>query len=107
MNWGRSHDLKVGDQVIAIGSPLDLAFTTTTGIVSAIRMWDPFWTGTEVEYVQFDATIDFGNSGGPLLNTKGEVIGINELHAGWLGDLNLAISSDYARDIVDSMIRNN
>lgn len=106
LGWGNSAELKQGDPVLAIGNPQGLDFSVTTGIVSAVRKLDMFWGGMEVEYVQFDAAVDFGSSGGPLLDKDGNVIGINTLAAGDLGDLNLAISSNFAQPIVDKFVRN-
>jgi serine protease Do len=73
----------VGDQVLAYGSPFELPDTVTKGIVSAVRG----------DYIQTDAQIDHGNSGGPLLNVRGEVVGITtyDLEGGGSG-LGLAIS---------------
>lgn len=76
---GDSDDIRVGEFVIAIGNPLDekrLANTTTLGIISATarELTIDSYTNT---YIQTDAAINFGNSGGPLLNMKGEVIGMN------------------------------
>lgn len=81
---GRSADVQVGEQVVAVGSPLGLSATVTTGIVSAINR--PVRTesaqsaqsqGTVLNAIQTDASINPGNSGGPLVDMKGRVIGIN------------------------------
>jgi S1-C subfamily serine protease len=76
-----SHDLVVGQKVYAIGNPFGLTGTMTTGIISAIRsIHNP--QGAPIENaIQTDAAINPGNSGGPLLNSRGEVIGINSLIA--------------------------
>ena len=81
LTLGNSDDLAVGDPVIAIGSPLGLAGTVTTGIVSALNR--PVTTSGEggesayISAVQTDAAINPGNSGGPLVDSKGNVIGVN------------------------------
>lgn len=74
-----SDALRVGQKTIAIGNPFGLESTVTTGIVSATNRRTPFPSigGINVRMVQTDAAINPGNSGGPLLNSKGEVIGIN------------------------------
>jgi S1-C subfamily serine protease len=76
-----SHDLQVGQQVYAIGNPFGLSGTMTSGIISAIRsVKGP--EGSPIENaIQTDAAINPGNSGGPLLNSHGEVIGINSMIA--------------------------
>ncbi len=74
---GSSHRLAVGDGVIAIGNPLGLTRTTTTGVVSGL---DRAATGTDgarlTGLIQFDAAVNPGSSGGPLLNARGETVGI-------------------------------
>jgi serine protease Do len=72
---GDSDTLHQGDAVIAIGNPLDYQSTVTTGIISALNR-DAHWTEFD-NYIQTDAAINEGNSGGPLFNRKGEVIGVN------------------------------
>jgi serine protease Do len=71
---GNSDEVRVGDRVLAIGNPLGLQGTVTSGIVSALHR---DLSGPYDEFIQTDAAINHGNSGGPLFNTKGEVIGIN------------------------------
>lgn len=75
---GDSHDLKVGQHVLAIGNPLGLSHTVTTGIISALGRRD---LGIEqdnyLDFIQTDASINPGNSGGPLIGLSGEVVGIN------------------------------
>jgi len=73
--FGDSSKLRVGDAVIAVGNPFGLGGTVTAGIVSAVGRDINF--GPYDSYIQTDAAINRGNSGGPLFNTKGEVIGMN------------------------------
>lgn len=72
-----SDEVQVGQKVIAIGNPFAFSFTVTTGIVSAIDREGRSFIGTEIPFIQTDAAINPGNSGGPLLNSSGELIGIN------------------------------
>ena len=72
-----SDNIQVGEKAIAIGNPFGLDSTVSAGIVSAISRFAPSIGQVEVPYVQTDAAINPGNSGGPLLNSNGEVIGIN------------------------------
>ena len=78
---GNSDALKPGEQVIAIGTPLSKEFnqTVTSGIVSAVNRNVETGSGTQLNLIQTDAAINPGNSGGPLVNTKGEVVGINNM----------------------------
>lgn len=76
MTLGRSDDLRPGDVVLAIGNPLGLSQTVTQGIVSATGRGNPR-LARFADFIQTDAAINFGNSGGALINTEGELIGIN------------------------------
>jgi serine peptidase DegS len=76
MPMGRSDELRAGDVVLAIGNPLGLSQTVTQGIVSAIGRGS-LRLATFADFIQTDAAINFGNSGGALINTDGELIGIN------------------------------
>lgn len=75
-NLGNSDELKVGDWVMAIGSPFGLGHTLTVGVVSAKgrRLGGPY-----DDFIQTDASINVGNSGGPLINLRGEVVGVNSI----------------------------
>ncbi|MHA4816406.1 S1C family serine protease [Streptomyces aculeolatus] len=74
---GRSADLSVADSVLAIGSPLGLSGTVTSGIVSAVDREVSLGGGAQQRAVQTDASINPGNSGGPLVDARGRVVGIN------------------------------
>jgi len=74
---GRSADMQPGEWVMAIGNPFNLAHTVTVGVISAVGRPFPIAEGRSQEVLQTDAAINPGNSGGPLLNVRGEVIGIN------------------------------
>ncbi|MEW5961523.1 MAG: trypsin-like peptidase domain-containing protein, partial [Chloroflexota bacterium] len=77
--WGDSDQLLVGQRAVAIGNPFGLAGSLTSGIISALGRWLPTENGQFriAEIIQTDAAINPGNSGGPLLNSQGEVIGVN------------------------------
>ncbi len=77
ISLANSDELRVGQKVIAIGNPFGLSSTVTSGIVSAISREVPSIGRVEVPMVQTDAAINPGNSGGPLLNSRGELVGIN------------------------------
>jgi S1-C subfamily serine protease len=115
LQLGSSTDLAVGDTVIAIGSPLGFADTVTQGIVSALHraVVSPGADGEPAIYdgIQTDAAINRGNSGGPLVDSTGALVGINtnlQGADGGTGNIGLgyAISIDYARPIVETLIRN-
>lgn len=114
---GDSDQMVVGDSVIAVGSPLGLDSTVTTGIISALHRPVTAGDGTKepayIDAIQTDAAINPGNSGGPLINSAGEVIGINSAiaslgglasqQAGSVG-LGFAITSNQARRTAEQLI---
>jgi S1-C subfamily serine protease len=95
-----SQDLAVGNKVIAIGNPLGLAFTVTEGIISALHRRGP--NGRE-EYVQTDVSLNPGNSGGPLLDTKGRVVGMNNFKVGEAESLGFALESNALAQTVNAL----
>ena len=109
--FGDSSTLRVGDTVVAIGDPLGAAFrgTYTDGIVSAINR-DVDMNGRTMTLIQTNAALNSGNSGGPLINCYGQVIGINTMKIGAFTDtagvegLGFAIPSTQVKEIVDQII---
>lgn len=103
---GDSKDLSVGEWVLAIGNPLGLSSTVTSGIISAKGRDHVGITDFE-DFIQTDAAINPGNSGGALVNLKGEVIGINTAIAsktgGYMG-IGFAIPSNMARKVMSELI---
>ncbi|MEN6371927.1 MAG: PDZ domain-containing protein [Armatimonadota bacterium] len=110
--WGDSAALRVGDRVFAMGSPLALSQSVTMGIVSNTEMIMPDFfgsmtldgedVGSMVRWIGHDATIQPGNSGGPLVNSKGEIVGINEIG---LGSMAGAIPCTIARPVAEELIK--
>jgi putative serine protease PepD len=109
LTLGASSKLVVGDPVVAIGSPFGLEETVTSGIVSALhRSIDSLNQGFRIiDSIQTDAAINHGNSGGPLLNASGQVIGVNaqiKSESGGNDGIGFAIPSDTVRSIVGQLI---
>jgi len=105
---GDSDQIRVGQKAIAIGNPFGLSHTLTTGIVSAIGRSIKTSENTQIDdLIQTDAAINPGNSGGPLLNSSGEVIGINtaifSLSGGYQG-IGFAIPINRAKDVATQLI---
>ncbi|MGA1998603.1 MAG: trypsin-like peptidase domain-containing protein [Terriglobales bacterium] len=104
---GDSRGLQVGQKVFAIGNPFGLSGTMTRGIVSSIRsVREPGGAGID-EAIQTDAAINPGNSGGPLLNSRGEVIGINTLIASSVGQsagIGFAIPINTAKAVLNDLV---
>jgi S1-C subfamily serine protease len=105
---GDSDSLEVGEQVVAVGSPFGLEETVTTGIVSALdrRITAPDGFAID-DAIQTDAAINHGNSGGPLVNMRGEVVGVNsqiQSESGGNVGIGFAIPSNTVRSIVSQLL---
>ncbi|MEW6089065.1 MAG: PDZ domain-containing protein [bacterium] len=114
-NFGDSSKIKVGDNCLAMGSPLALSQSATLGIISNTEMIMPqlFWpfnkftldgedVGTLIKWIGHDAAIYGGNSGGPLVNLNGEIIGINEIGFGLSGAIPGNIAKESAEKLINS-----
>jgi S1-C subfamily serine protease len=103
---GSSADLRVGQRAIAIGNPFGLDRTLTTGVISALgRPLETEDRGTIYDVIQTDAAINPGNSGGPLLNSRGEVIGVNTAVRQDAQGIGFAIPVDTVQRVVPILIR--
>ena len=107
--FGDSDNVRIGEWVLAVGNPFNLTSTVTAGIVSAkARDLSILGEGTSVEsFIQTDAAVNPGNSGGALVNTKGELIGVNAAiasHTGSYEGYSFAIPSNIVRKVVDDLL---
>lgn len=98
LNLGNSDDIQIGEGVIAIGNPLGLQFSVTEGIVSATHREG---ISGLFAYIQTDAALNPGNSGGPLINKQEEVIGINNFKIGEGENLGFALESNYLKESIN------
>ena len=106
--WGDSSKLRLAEWVLAVGNPFQFNETVTAGIISAVSrhapQLDPY-----TDFIQTDAAINPGNSGGPLINTRGELVGINTMiysQTGGYQGIGFAIPSNLAKGIMDQLIKN-
>ncbi|MBN2041817.1 MAG: trypsin-like peptidase domain-containing protein [Spirochaetes bacterium] len=103
---GNSDDVKVGDWAIAIGNPFGFDKTFTVGVISATGRQDVDFMGSTLSLIQTDASINPGNSGGPLINIKGEVIGINRMiysQSGGNIGIGFAIPINTAKSVLEQL----
>jgi serine protease Do len=108
--WGDSTQLHPGQTVLAFGNPFGYRFTVTRGIVSALNRPNPSATDRRKpgQFIQTDAAINPGNSGGPLVNARGEVVGINTFlisSSGTFSGMGFAIPTQIVRPTVDNLIK--
>jgi len=101
----RSDNLLLGETVIAIGNPLGLGHSITTGIISSTQRRIQLEPGQATVFIQSDALINPGNSGGPLVNINGDLIGINTAIAKQAQGIGFSIPIDTAKRVVDDLIR--
>ena len=109
LTFGDSDNVRIGEWVLAVGNPFNLTSTVTAGIVSAkARNLSILGEGTSVEsFIQTDAAVNPGNSGGALVNTKGELVGISAAiasHTGSYEGYSFAIPSNIVRKVVDDLL---
>jgi serine protease Do len=107
LKWGDSNALRVGDSVLTIGNPLGLGMSVSAGIVSALNrnIEDTLYDN----YIQTDSAINHGNSGGPMVDLNGEVVGVdtalyNPDEAGGFIGIGFAIPAEFARVVVDRLL---
>lgn len=104
---GDSKSVKVGQEAIAIGNPLGLTFqrTVTAGIISAVNRTIEVESGTYMEdLIQTDASINPGNSGGPLLNSKGEVVGVNTIKVTAAEGMGFAVPVNVVKPVISKLV---
>lgn len=112
LNYGNSSDVKIGEWVLAVGNPFNLTSTVTAGIVSAkarnINILGNTGGSSSIEsFIQTDAAVNRGNSGGALVNTRGELVGINAAIAsntGYYSGYSFAIPVNIVRKVVDDLL---
>jgi serine protease Do len=107
VRWGDSSQLRVGEWVLAIGSPFQLSQTVTAGIVSATGRANVGFADYE-DFIQTDAAINPGNSGGALISSRGELVGINTgifSQSGGYQGIGFAVPSNLARRVVDDLMK--
>jgi serine protease Do len=97
VSLGDIKKIKVGEQVFAVGNPLDLERTVTNGVISSINR-----SFEGLVYLQTNADINPGNSGGPLFNLAGEVVGVTSMGYIFMGGLGFAIPVDYVKQFIDN-----
>ena len=105
--WGDSSKLQIGEWVLAIGSPFQLSATVTAGIVSATGRTNVGFADYE-DFIQTDAAINPGNSGGALINTRGELVGINTgifSQSGGYQGIGFAVPSNLVRRVIDDLTK--
>ncbi|HEX3100847.1 MAG TPA: trypsin-like peptidase domain-containing protein, partial [Pyrinomonadaceae bacterium] len=108
LKFGDSEAAEVGDWVLAVGSPFGLAKSVTAGIISSTRRKTPYATAFQ-RFIQTDAAINRGNSGGPLVDLDGDVIGVNSQIATTTGDYNgvgFALPAHEASYVFDQIVKN-
>jgi Do/DeqQ family serine protease len=108
LTWGDSSKLKVAEWVLAIGNPFQLNQTVTLGIISALGRSLEGRLATYEDFIQTDAAINPGNSGGALVNSRGELIGINTAifsETGGYQGVGFAIPSNLARHVMDDLLK--
>ena len=98
LNLGNSDTLAAGESVVVVGSPIGLAGTVTAGIISSVRD-----TGEDFKVLQTDAAVNPGNSGGPLVNNKGQAIGVVSFKMRFAEGLNFAIPINYVRELLNNL----
>jgi serine protease Do len=108
VRWGDSTKSRVGDWIIAIGDPYGVGSTVTAGIISALHRSVTPGGGAYDRYIQTDASINMGNSGGPMFDLNGDVIGINSALISPTGasvGIGLAIPAELAKPVIDALLK--
>ncbi|MDQ7778925.1 MAG: trypsin-like peptidase domain-containing protein [Planctomycetota bacterium] len=103
--FGDSRSLQEGDFVMTMGCPLGLTRSISFGIISNTKQYLEEWSKYNV-WLQTDAAINPGNSGGPLVNVRGEIVGINTLGSFWAENIGFAIPSDIVKEVIEQLMKN-